>query len=1232
MLPVREFFVAAKPHPLRTDVVRWAMPVGASVEDALVECAQRAEIDAGLLASSACVLVDQLVLKEQWATTHPRAGDTLYIRALPDGDFGSILVQVATVALAAAVPGAGWAGIAARVAITVAGALIAQALAPTPKQRGVGRDDPITARYSVEGIRNEMRPYGTRPKVLGRVVKYAPPFAGTTYTEILGGDNQALRAVFFVSEGPTQITNIEIGGTPLSNFKSAQVEIRNGYPSDPPLTLIPRQVREEALSIQLRAVNGFSERRTEPDTDRVTVDVLFPNGMGRVTDRNIKFGIVVSFEVQYRPISGGSWLAAPLDASSSGGVSLEGSGRFNVAGYSKSAIRRSIGFNVARGQYDVRIRRVTIDDQSDNTGDNQSTTFEDSFWTGIRSHYNASPINVTGVALIAVAIQATDQLNGQLDALTCTAESILPVWNGSTWTQQVTREPAWCYCEVLRGAPSNARPIADGRIDLPRMLEWAALNQAQGITFDGVVAERSSVQDVLADIAGTANASPTVRANGKYSVVLDAPKTEITQSFTNRNSRDSQARRLWVQRPHALRVRFPDERTAPQWNEIIIYDDGYNVANATEFENLDLPYTTDATIAHRRARRAIKAARLRPWIYRRTVDVEHIFCERGDLVTVTDDVLFHGIDAARIRSLTMSGGDLVGVVLDAPLPMEAGQSYSLRIRSVDGYIVAKVVTVAGVSASMTLDAPILAGNPMPEVGDLAQFGIFGAESVTMIVRSIERSTDRSAVMTFLDYVPAVYTVDNEPVPDYDPNITLPPIVSRGLPPRPIIESVTSDESVLVRTGDGGFTSRILVRIALRQEQSQAVAEAIQVRYRIKNFDLNWAYLPALPPSATEVSIAPVEDGQLYEFELRTISQIGLASEWAPGEERVIGKTTPPPAVLEVLREGEYLVWQYAEPPVDFAGFELRAHFGTNTHWDTARPLHEGLITETRYAFAALTGTQTVLLKAVDTSGNRATEPAVIVLNLGDPPIANLLLKQDEDASSFPGTRTDCTLVSGDLKASVDSSPPFWVNDAALFWTGDANPFWPGTTYKPMTYIASYQPVTDHIGAMIRLALTVTGEYQVDYRLNSTPLFWTGNANPFWTGNANPFWSPAILSEWRAFNGEIGPIIDDDTRFEIRVSVDGGRVQGVIDQLDILIDVPDLRETLNNVAIANTGTQLAPTKPFRAVKHVALTAQGAYNASVRGGDYDLTTGLIVDCHALATGLATTGNVDADLVGY
>jgi hypothetical protein len=1231
MLPVSEFFVAAKPHPLRTDVVRWTMPVGKSVEDALVECVTRTGVEPALLASSACVLVDRMVPKEDWASTRPKAGETLYVRALPDGDLGSILIQVATVALVALVPGGQFAAIAAKVAITVAGALISQALAPTPKQRGVGRDDPITARYTVQGIRNEMRPYGARPKVLGRVVKYAPPFAGTTYTEVLGGDNQALRAVFFVSEGPTQISNIEIGGTPVSNFKSAQVEIRNGHPTDPPLTLIPRQVREESLSIQLRAVNGFSERRTEPDTDRVTLDVLFPNGMGRVTDRNVKFGIVVVFEVQYSIAGAGVWNAAPLDGSLSAGVSFEGGGRFNVAGYSKSAIRRSVGFNVARGQYDVRVRRVTIDDQSDNTGDNQSTTFEDSFWTGVRSHYNASPINVTGVALIAVAIQATDQLNGQLDQLTCTAESLLPVWNGSSWVLQVSREPAWCYCEVLRGFPSNARPLADSRIDLPRMLEWAALNRAQGITFDGVISERSSVQDVLADIAGTANASPTVRTNGKYSVALDALKSEITQSFTNRNARDSQARRLWVRRPHALRVRYPDERTAPQWNEIIIYEDGYSVANATEFENLDLPYTTSATIAHRRARRAIKAARLRPWIYRRTVDVEHIFCERGDLVAMTDDVLFWGIDAARVRALTMSGADLVGIELDAPLPMQAGQSYSLRFRSVDGYIVAKVVTVAGLTAEFDLEAPITSGNPMPEVGDLAQFGVFGEESVRVIVRSIERGTDRSATMTFIDYVPEVYEVDNEPIPDYDANITLPPIVNRGLPPKPRIDSVTSDESVLISTGDGSFVSRILVRFSLRPEQSQIAAEVVQVRYRIKNLDLNWAYLPAVQASSTEVSIAPVEDGQLYEFGLRTVSQLGLASEWAEGEERVIGKTTPPPAVVELLREGENLVWQYPDPPRDFAGFRLRAHFGTLTNWGTSRPLHDGLISATSFPIGGLIGTQTILLKPVDSSGNESTAAAVLVLNLGDALVANLILTQDEDATSFPGVRAGCSLSGGDLLADVDASPPFWTSDQALFWTGDANPFWPGTTYQAMTYIATYEPVTDHIGAMVRLALTVTGEYQVDYRLNSTPPFWTGDSNAFWTGDGNAFWSPAILSEWRPWRGEIGPIVDDDTRFEIRVTVNGGRVQGVIDNFDILVDVPDVLEVLNNVAISALGTQLVPTKPFRFVKYVRLTAQGAYNASLRGGDYDLTTGLIVDCHSLSTGLAVTGNVDAELLG-
>ena len=284
------------------------------------------------------------------------------------------------------------------------------------------------------------------------------------------------------------------------------------------------------------------------------------------------------------------------------------------------------------------------------------------------------------------------------------------------------------------------------------------------------------------------------------------------------------------------------------------------------------------------------------------------------------------------------------------------------------------------------------------------------------------------------------------------------------------------------------------------------------------------------------------------------------------------------------------------------------------------------------SIAEFAGTQTIMVKAVDTSGNESANAAVLVLNLGDVLVENVLLTQSE-APTFAGLKVDGTVASGVLKA--DSSTLFWPPDAALFWpAAGSDPFWPVSNFKAMQYIARYTPITDHIGAVVKVDATAVGEYALDYRAASSPAFWpVSGAAAFWpVSGSDLFWADEVQGPWMPFPGVLGPIISTADSYDIRATFAGGLVQGELSALDILVDVPDLLEVLQNVSILSGGTQLPFTKPFRAVKYVRFTTHGAYSASLRAGDYDLTTGLICDLKTLATGAATAGSVSADLLGY
>lgn len=1222
--------VVACPHPLRD--VRHVFAVGGrpTVEDLVCEAAQRGQVPLSAMRNAVVVIGDRLIEKPHWKHTRPKAGPVV-IKTMPAAFAAPLLVSAAGFAASSAVSALGLSALATgliQAGIGLVTSLLTTALAPSPSQRSLGREESAPASYSIQGVRNEARPYGVIPRVYGRRVNYYPLLAALPYTELWSGEQQYTRMLFDVGYGPLAISDLKIGDQAITTLKNTDYQVREGYPTDQPITLYSSQVREQAFSIELQQVSGFTAKTTEPDTDEVTLDIVFPNGLQRVTDRNVKLSIRVAFEVQIRLSSGSPW-QHPVLTQESGGVVISAGGRFEIEGNTKAAIRRSIGFPVTRGQWDVQVRRITIDDQSDNVGDNQSITQEKGYWTAIRSHHNEPPTTTTGIARIAVRAQATDQLSGVIEQLNCTVVSVLPVWTGSLWVEQATRNPAWVYCDILRGS-ANRRAVADSRIDLPAMLAWAAWCDANGFTFDGVFDRRQSVFECLQEVAATACASPTMR-DGKYSIVVDNTRDTVVQHFTPRNLRSFEGQKVFAQTPHAVKVIYFPEVTQHQAAELYVYDDGYSAANATLFETLELPYTTSAAAAFKRGRRALFSMKLRPEIYSAVVDIEYIVCTRGDLVRVTHDVPMWGLHGARVKALVTAGADTTGVVLDAPVTMAGGASYGLRVRQSTTATYA-IATVAGEQTTLTLASPVATASG-PAVGDLVMFGELGAESVELVVRSVEPLNDVAARLTFVDYAPAIQTSDSGAVPEHDPQITTPPAVNRPRPPKPAILSIASDEAALIRASDGTLLSRILIGISATQSGGLVAAEAIQARFRPAATTQPFTWLGALPAQAGEISVLPVEDRATYEIQLRSVSQAGAVSEWTEITHTVIGKTTPPPSVERFYRQGNALIWPYPNAPADLAGFLVRANYGTSTDWGMARALHPGVVASPPFDISGLHGTQTILIKAVDTSGIESATAATVTIDLGDLRVSNVVVTQSE-APGWGGTLTGGTDTGTDIEATLLSSPPFWGEDGARFWGADGDLFWAANTYDSMVYTATYTPTTDILGdGLLKVDTTVVGAHTIDYRISTSGTFWGADGDPFWGADSDLFWAADTIGEWLPFPGALGPFDTTADSYQFRLTTAGGPVQGIASQPDIVIDVPDITENFEDVVISAASTRLTLTKTYRAIKVVNLTVQTDGNGGISARIIDKNETLGPDVEVLnAAGTAVIGLIDGTIIGY
>ncbi|OYW32213.1 MAG: hypothetical protein B7Z51_03725, partial [Methyloversatilis sp. 12-65-5] len=395
-----------------------------------------------------------------WHRIRPREGAQVIVRLIP-GDDGLLrsALMIAVVVAAAAVSGGALGGVlgagfqagtlgasVAAAGTAIAGNILINSLVPV-RQDSID-NTPSSPTYSIQGLKNVANPDGVVPRLLGEM-RYAPVYAATPYTEVIGNDRYVI-ASFLFGYGPLALRNFKIGDTPIEEFVGVEMEVREGYPSDAPLNLYPQQVIEEALSINVRADSAPYSRFTASDVTGCSIDVGFTQGLFAVQKSGAKIPAVVQIGIRHRPAgSDGAWTTEPPMV---------------VVGIAQQPFSRSYRWAFAtRGQYEVEVARQTID--FDTTTILQATGRSD--WTALRSYRPEYPLNFDKpMALASVRIKGTDQLNGMLDSFNAEAASILPDWDTGTqtWVTLETRNPAAHFRYVLTGN-AIAYPFSASEMD-----------------------------------------------------------------------------------------------------------------------------------------------------------------------------------------------------------------------------------------------------------------------------------------------------------------------------------------------------------------------------------------------------------------------------------------------------------------------------------------------------------------------------------------------------------------------------------------------------------------------------------------------------------------------------------------------------------------------------------------------------------------------------------------------
>lgn len=481
---------------------------------------------------------------------------------------------------------------------------------------------------------------------------------------------------------------------------------------------------------------------------------------------------------------------------------------------------------------------------------------------------------------------------------------------------------------------------------------------------------------------------------------------------------------------------------------------------------------------------------------------------------------------------------------------------------------------------------------------------------------------------------------------------------------PYLTGIFSGEDELIVQSDGTIVTSVRVTW-LPMETSVVEGGSVEIDFQVLP-DGEWRTV-TVPGSATEARITGVNDLDVLVIRPRSRNSLAV-SAWGPQSiHRVVGKTEPPPNIENLSIAGSVLSWSLATRVPDLAGFIFRFHYGNNLDWNSAAPMHTGVLTESPYDLITRPGGMvTIMGKALDTSGNESRATANIIMNLGDPPIANIIEQFDFRALGWPASQLylpqdDYLLTDGsgnyltdqdgnflttgfgalvqteqsgwteiDGVLQADALDSFYGDDNQTFYGADLDSFYEVGTYSRMVYVTGEITVGVALSGSIMTLLHETQgiDLRIDFRMSGPGSFYGADNQSFYGADADPLYAPP--GPWQAWPGQL---VAQNDAYQFRVTIGGGTTRGILYELIAVIDAPDMEETLQDVLIGVAGTTIPYTKPFTSIKTIQATLQANVSGAVTV-ETDKTSPLAPKINAFNDSHAMVGGATADITlkGY
>lgn len=1156
-----------------------------------------------------------------WALTRPKPGVLIECRRRLRN--GGILRLAAVVAISYFTLGPGGLGtsglfasggivgggfFAAAAAYVVGTMLVNKLLTPQQASIEALQSNTAGATYSLAASNNQSRPYEPLGLLFGQV-RITPDFSSQPFTWY-EGQNQYLYEVLHGGINCASVGDIRIGKTPLGSYSDWETQFE-GFPSMPNQPLggwanVDSVAGAKLVggpdlgSWQAYTPGEWVTRTTSVNTMAVQIDLdaslYWIADDGKVGERT------ADIELQYRLLPSGAWQALDLRHYSSA---------------STDTIRESLTYGLPLGQYEIRLRKNTADKSSNR----EANTFAWSYLKSVQpdSGYYA------GIGRVGLKMRASGQLSGTLDTVNWLGQSrAIPVWNGSAWVTATTRDtgasnPGALMLQYMRGiyGPDGrlhaGMGLSDDMIDFESLQGFMVRCTAMNFRFDWYLDQTMSHQEVLSNMAAVGLGS-LAWPRGKWGVMW-FQENELESGVVNMATMTDGTFKvdyLTLDTSDGLEYQYFDRYQDFTWVSLRVKSP--NVETALNPARITSVGVTEEAHAALLARFHMAQSEFQRKSITFDTDLEHLTYQRGAVLRLSHDLTQWGYGGRLFGAEIVAGS--VQLTLDDVLPAGSGGFIGLRLLGDKTCTVFPVQPLTEESRVVTLVNPWPGSVPFPGAGGTPVHDIIwlydfkATPGYRVRVTEIQPDSDMSgATVTcvpegdeFWAYVLyGAYT---------------PPVNQSRRPALPEVTKIEVTEQ-LIRQGN-----TFAVTLTLTMDFAGSV-DHVEIWGATAG---NTLHRLGTASGRRFVFTGGVSD--VWSFEARPYDGFGRLGTVGRVDYAVLGLSLPPSNIPWFRIDGNTLTWGVVAD-VDLLGYLIRYHYGDNPSWGDAHPLHDGVVTDTPYTPPATPqGPLTLMIRAVDTSGNLSEVAAVIRTQFGDVLVTNVVETYDFQAMGYPGSLANASKVGGQIVA--DNTSLFYRDDAANFYSQYDSAQFFNDNYAPLIYVTTViAPSRLAEGSAMTLDVDFAGDAQfIEYRTTgSQPMFAKPDAEVFYGADGAPFYTDdGDFMPWP------GRITSHEVLYQFRFQTGRGANQGRIGKCVAVIDIPDVIERFNDVAVPAGGMRLVLSKTWYSIDNIQLTLQDDGGSAVMAKwlDKNIALGPRIACYD-ATGAMTSGNVDVILQG-